>query len=53
MGDFGLKHIYLISDLKNDFFNDLKTYDLHSSLQKLCSFNYVGTRCTYNKGGTI
>ena len=27
MGDFGLKHIYLISDLKNDFFNDLKTWD--------------------------
>ena len=25
MGDFGSKHIYLISDLENDFFNNLKT----------------------------
>ena len=25
MGDFAKKPIYLISDLKNDFFNDLKT----------------------------
>ena len=25
MGDFGSKHIYLISDLKNDLFNDLMT----------------------------
>ena len=27
MGDFGSKHIYLISDLKNDLFNDLMTWD--------------------------
>ena len=52
MGDFGLKHIHLIFDLKNDFVNDLKTwlFICVSSIQKLCSFNYVGARCSNNKG---
>ena len=27
MGDFGSKHIYLISDLQNDLFYDLLTQD--------------------------
>ena len=27
MGDIGSKHIYMISDLKNDLFDDLMTQD--------------------------
>ena len=27
MGDFGSKHIYLISELKNELFYDLMTHD--------------------------
>ena len=53
MGDFGSKHIYLISDLKNDLFIDLMPWDWFiciSCIKKLCSFNYVRGRCSYNKG---
>ena len=36
MGDFGLKHIYLICDLKNDLLNDIGLFICFSFIQ-----NYV------------
>ena len=53
MGDFGSKHIYLISDLKNDLFNDIGLFICISFIQKLCSFNYFRARCGYNKGNHL
>ena len=53
MGDFGLKHIYLICDMKNYLFNDIGLFICFSFIKKLCSFNYVRARCGYNMVGTI
>ena len=40
----------LISDLKNDLFNDIGLFMCISFIQKLCSFNYFRARCSYNLG---